>query len=121
MKLQVRSTDTTIFYPLATWSWDSQQHHLIQRIPRITEVRVNIPGKTKSPSINVPEHMIRPSLQTGQEVRLDDVVWYVSHIEVIPPGTYDGVTYVYYLSELAPEVPAFWIVEVTDLEKHRGK
>lgn len=113
MKLQVRSEDTHIFYPLAAWSWEAKNKLLIQRIPRITEVRVHIPGKTKTPSIEIPQHMLQPSLQIGQEVRLDDVVYYVTNIEVVPTG-YDGTIYAYTLSEIEPKVPAFWTVEVSE-------
>lgn len=115
MKLQVRSEDTHIFYPLAVWSWESKERLLIQRIPRITEIRFHIPGKTKTPAIEIPPHLSRPSLQIGQEVRLDEVVYYVANIEiVVPPADYDGTIYSYYLTEIAPKVPAFWSVDVTE-------
>lgn len=113
MKLQVKSEDTHIFYPLAAWSWESKNKLLIQRIPRITEVRFHIPGKTNTPPIEIPQHMIQPSLQIGQEIRLDDVTYYVTNIEVVLTG-YDGTIYAYSLSELAQKVPAFWSVEVEE-------
>jgi len=110
MKLQVRSEDTTVFYPLAQWSWDTKASVLIQRIPKITEVLVHIPGSTKTPSLEIPEHLMRPSLQIGQEIRLDDKVYYVANIEMAPGRL--GQVYVYYLSDLPPKVPAFWTVDV---------
>ena len=120
MKLHVRSEDTTIFYPLAAWSWESKSNLLIQRIPKITEVCFHIPGKTKTPKIEIPQHQLQPSLQIGQEIRLDEAVYYVVNIELVPPDRYDGTIYVYYLSELAPKVPAFWSVDVSEEDKGRS-
>lgn len=114
MKLQVRSQDTNIFYPLATWSWESKTHLLIQRIPKITEVRFHIPSKTMTPSLEIPQHQLQPSLQIGQEIRLDDTIYYVANIEPVSSDGYDGTIYAYYLSEMAPVVPAFWTVDVEE-------
>jgi len=114
MKLQVRSEDTNIFYPLATWSWELKSRILIQRIPKITEVVFHIPGKTKTPKIEIPQHQLQPSLQIGQEARLDDTIYYVANIEACPPDGYDGTIYLFYMSELAPKIPAFWSVDVSE-------
>lgn len=119
MRLQVRSDETMIFYPLATWSWDEKYHHLIQRIPEITEVRITVSGMTTEP-VKVPEHMIRPSLQIGQEAKLDDTVYYVANIEFAPrTKEFYGQIYLYYMSEIPPVVPAFWTVEVTPEEEYK--
>ena len=114
MKMQVRSEDTHIFYPLATWSWKKNENILVQRIPKITEVRFHIPGNTKTPVITIPEHMIQPSLQIGQEVRLDDTTYYVANVEPLPPDGFQGTIYVYYMSEMSLRVPAFWNVDVIE-------
>ncbi|MDD5547030.1 MAG: hypothetical protein PHO67_07770 [Candidatus Omnitrophica bacterium] len=113
MKLQVRSEDTAVFYPLATWTWKPKEQILIQRIPKIKEVRISIPGKTHTPSLDIPQHLLRPSLQTGQEIRLDEIIYYVAYIEMgdLSNGM---IVFTYTLSQLPPAVPAFWSVDVSE-------
>lgn len=112
MKLQARSADTQIFYPLTVWSFDLKRKQLIQRIPKIKELQINSSG-AETISLKIPPHLLRPSLQTGQEIRLDDTAYYVAHIEVAPVQDYQAI-YIYYLSEFPPEVPSFWTVDVEE-------
>jgi hypothetical protein len=113
MKLQVRSKDTHIFYPLATWSFNREKTTLTQRIPKIREVRFSTPG-FKSPPIEISDQLIRPSLLIGQEIILSDVVYYIDHCEVAETEDHKVAVFVYYLSCLPQRVPVFWTVDVVE-------
>lgn len=112
MKMQIRKRDCTFFYPLATWEWNAGKNLLIQYVPRITDIQYQV--NNASITYSVSDHVLHPSFKVGQEIRLDDTVYYVATIErTVPDDT--GTTFLYSLTTHKQDTPVFVTVEVDEI------
>lgn len=116
MKLQAKTDESRIIYPLSTWIWDGKRQALIQRVPITKEIRFSVPSGGMPPLFDQPlpisEKRYVPTLQMGQLVKLDDVNMYVVQVEIADSP--EQVSFVYLMSVFEPTEIIWWTVEVAE-------
>lgn len=108
------------FYPLAKWYKDNTS--IVVLIPVIKEARFSIFGNKTTAQIPFQPELYKPPLNCGDKIQIDEDIFYISKIEIVPLLTigglyYRGFSFGFEVKEKKPDVNISNTVELLPWDK----